>query len=442
MDRVIMADLHAWRASPVRKPLVLEGARQVGKTWCLQEFGRGYDSMAYVNFEADPSLANLFEGDLSITRILAGLSAATGVTIEAGKTLVVLDEIQEVPRALTSLKYFAEQASDQHVAAAGSLLGVTLHAGASFPVGKVDFLTVRPLSSVEFAQAVGQSGLVAELERGDWDVVNALHGRLVDVLRDYLCVGGMPEAVSRFVQTRDYGVARGVQESILTAYERDFSKHAPTADVPRIAAVWHSLPSHLARSNGRFVYGTVEPGARGRQYEAALLWLQQAGLVHPVRLLKAPRLPLAAYEDSRAFKLYAVDTGLMTALSGLDVRAILEPNRLFTEFKGALTEQYAAQEIVAATGRLPHYWTSGPGGAEVDFVVQNGNEIVPIEVKAERNLRSKSLAAYKQKYNPPVAVRASLSPYAARGSLIDLPLYGLGQLATVVAETSQDRPKG
>jgi len=261
------------------------------------------------------------------------------------------------------------------------------------------------------------------------------------VLRDYLCVGGMPEAVSRFVQTRDYGVARGVQESILTAYERDFSKHAPAADVPRIAAVWRSLPSHLAKSNGRFVYGTVKTGARGRQYEAALQWLQQAGLVHPVRKLTAPRLPLAAYEDSGAFKLYAVDTGLMTALSGLDVRAILEPNRLFTEFKGALTEQYAAQEIVAATNRLPHYWTSGPGGAEVGFVVQNGNDMVPIEVKAERNLRAKSLAAYKQKYNPPVAVRASLSPYAVHGSLIDLPLYGIGQLAAVVAKTSQDKPE-
>ena len=431
MERTIMTDLEAWRQSPFRKPLVLEGARQVGKTWCLKELGRGYESMAYVNFESDPSLASLFDGDIDIRRIRAGLSAATGVAIEADRTLIVLDEIQEAPRALTSLKYFAEQAPELHVATAGSLLGVALHAGTSFPVGKVDFLTVRPLTFVEFARAIGQPGLADVLLQGDWRVVNPLHARYVDILRDYLCVGGMPEAVSRFISVHDYGAARAVQESVLLAYERDVSKHAPAAEASRITAVWRSLPAQLAKASGRFVYGEIAPGARARQYETAILWLQQAGLVHVVKRLTAPRLPVTAYEDQSAFKLYAVDTGLMTALSGLDVSAVLEPNRLFTEFKGALTEQYAAQELVAATGRVPHYWSSGPGGAEVDFVTQIGNDIIPIEVKAERNLRAKSLQVYRERYDPHVALRASLTPYAANGSLIDLALYGLGQITNL-----------
>ena len=434
MERTVMADLAAWRLSPYRKPLVLQGARQVGKTWCLREFGRQhYDSITYVNFEAEPSLAGLFEGDIDIDRIVAGLGAATGVPVQEGSTLIILDEIQEAPRALTALKYFAENAPQLHVAAAGSLLGVALHKGVSFPVGKVDFLTVRPLTFAEFAAATGQGGLLPPLTQGDWAVVNPLHPRYTAVLRDYLCIGGMPEVVDRFAQTHDYAAARLVQQAILEAYARDFSKHAPAAEVPRITAVWQSLPAQLAKANGRFVYGEIAPGARGRQYEAAIMWLQQAGLVHSVQRLTAPRLPLAAYEDKAAFKLYAVDTGLLVALADLDVSAVIEGNRLFTEFKGALAEQYVAQELVAATQRVLYYWTSGSGGAEVDFVCQFANEIIPIEVKAERNLRAKSLQVYRDKYNPPLAVRTSLAPQAWHSGLLDLPLYAIAELPSAVA---------
>ncbi|MCL2783754.1 MAG: ATP-binding protein [Propionibacteriaceae bacterium] len=438
MERHVMADLAAWRTSPYRKPLVLEGARQVGKTWCLKQLGeRYYDNIAYINFEATPSLASIFDGDLDVRQIVAGLSAATGVPIEPGKTLIILDEVQDVPRAVTSLKYFAEQAPQQHVVAAGSLLGVALHKGASFPVGKVDFLTVRPLTFAEFAQAVGQGSLIAALADGDWPVINALHDRYVTILRDYLCVGGMPEAVARFADARDFVGARQVQQSVINAYERDFSKHAPIDEVPRIADVWRSLPSQLAKANGRFIYGDVTPGARGRQYEAAILWLKQAGLIHVVRQLTAPRLPLAAYEDKAIFKLFAVDTGLLVAMSGLDVSAVTQGNRLFTEFKGTLTEQYACQELVALMGRAPHYWMSGPGGAEIDFVAQLANDIVPIEVKAERNLRAKSLQVYRAKYDPPVAVRMSLMPHTVHECLIDLPLYAAGRLNDAVRPTGR-----
>jgi len=433
MERTVLGNLEAWSSSAHRKPLVLEGARQVGKTWCLQQLGqRLYANTLYVNFEETPSLASLFEGDIDIDRILAGLGAVAGVPVEAGKTLIILDEIQEVPRAITSLKYFAERAPQHHVAAAGSLLGVTLHAGVSFPVGKVDFLTVRPLTFSEFARAIGQGGLVDALESGDWVLINNLHDRLVAVLRDFICVGGMPEAVARFASSRDFGDVRRIQQAVLNAYGRDFSKHAPPEEVPRIQAVWQSLPSQLARANGRFVYGGIAKGARGRQYEAAILWLIQAGLVHRVSQLTAPRLPVAAYEDESAFKLYAVDTGLLVALSGLDVSAVIEGDRLFTEFKGTLTEQYVCQELVALTDQVPHYWTSGSGGAEVDFIAQFINDVVPIEVKAERNLRAKSLQVFRAKYDPRVAVRLSLLPRAVHDGLIDLPLYATGCLADAV----------
>ena len=434
MERDIMTDLIAWRDSPHRKPLLLEGARQVGKTWCLRQLGtHHFDSMAYIDFEADVSARGLFDGDIDIDRIVAGLGAVTGVPVQADKTLIVLDEIQQAPRAVTALKYFADRAPQYHVAAAGSLLGVALHEDTSFPVGKVDFLTVRPMTFREFADAAGLGGLVAALDRGDWAIIDALHERCVSALRDYLCIGGMPEAVLRFVEQRDYGAAETVKRAILEAYERDFGKHAPSAEVPRIAAVWRSLPSQLAKASGRFVYGEIAAGARGRQYEAAIMWLQQAGLVHVVRRVAVPRLPLSAYEDPAAFKLYGADTGLMMSMSGLDVSAVVDGNRLFTEFKGALAEQFVAQELVAATGRVPGYWTSGPGGAEVDFICQVGNDVVPIEVKAERNLRAKSLQVYRQRYRPPVAVRTSLATHAHGDGLIDLPLYAIGGLKAAVA---------
>ncbi|MDR1430772.1 MAG: ATP-binding protein [Propionibacteriaceae bacterium] len=424
-----MSGLLDWRASRHRKPLLLQGARQVGKTWLLREFGRRhYRACAYVNFESNPSIAGLFSGDIDLPRIISGLGVASGVDIVPEDTLVILDEIQECPRAVTALKYFAEDAPQYHIAGAGSLLGVALGSGLSFPVGKVDSFTVHPLSFAEFCAALGEDALLRVLAERDWDLANTFHERYVSLLRDYLCIGGMPEVVARFAANRSYPDARAAQNGILDAYLRDFAKHAPIEQVPRIAAVWESVPSQLGKQSGRFVYGQIASGARGRQYEAALGWLVGAGLVHRVKRITAPRLPLSGYGDVAAFKLYAVDVGLLTAMTKLSAAVVLEGNRLFTEFKGALAEQYVCQELVAAHGEVPHYWTNGSGGAEVDFVVAAADSVIPVEVKAERNLKAKSLRVYREKYSPSLAVRTSLAPFADSGSLIDLPLYAVSTL--------------
>ncbi|MDR1187022.1 MAG: ATP-binding protein [Bifidobacteriaceae bacterium] len=432
MERDAMAKLTAWQASARRKPLLLEGPRQAGKTWLLRELGRQrYQHTAYIDFEQTPSLGAVFEGDFDASRIIGQLQVATGVPIKPGGTLIVLDEIQACPRALTALKYLSDHAEAHHIACAGSLLGIALHSDDSFPVGKVNFLPVGPMSFWEFLRALGQEALASAMAGQDWQLLAPFHDRLATALRDYLFVGGMPEAVAEFAGQHDYSRARDVQEEILRAYDRDFSKHAPAAQVPKIRAIWRSIPAQLAKDQHRFAYADLGPGARSRTHLRAIEWLAQAGVVMQVRRAAAPRLPLNSYADPSAFKLFLADTGLLGALAGLSPESVIHPNQLFTEFRGSLTEQYAAAELSGALGAVPHYWANAAGSAEVDFVVQRAQDIVPVEVKAGLNLKSQSLRVYRQKYDPTLAVRASLAPYARRGSVVDLPLYALAALPTL-----------
>ena len=430
-----MIRLKQWKSSPRRKPLLLEGPRQVGKTWLLEEFGRQeYERTAYLDFEETPTLKTIFDGDFDAARIVSQLQIATGTRITPGDTLIILDEIQACPSALTALKYFNERANEYHIACAGSLLGVALHEQSSFPVGKVNFIPVNPLSFTEFLSAVGQDGLAQALTEQDWVLVAPFHERLIAILRDYLFVGGMPEAVAIFSQSQDYTQVREIQQEILQAYDRDFSKHAPPEQVPRIRQVWQSIPGQLAKEQRRFAYGQLAPGARSRTHRTAIDWLVQSGVILEVKRVSAPRVPLSGYADPDAFKLYMADVGLLSALSGLSASAVLEPDRLFTEFRGSLTEQYAAMQLFTAFGSTPYYWTNGGGTAEVDFVVQRERDIIPIEIKATRNLKSKSLRVFQDKYEPDLAVRSSLVPYARHGNLVDLPLYALQTLPTLGAE--------
>ncbi|MDR2619603.1 MAG: ATP-binding protein [Propionibacteriaceae bacterium] len=430
MERLAILQLEAWKRAENRKPLVLRGARQVGKTWLAKEFGkRYYQQTAYINFEETPSLAAIFEGDFDIPRIVAALRAATEIDILPGETLIILDEIQECPRALTALKYFNEKANDYHIIAAGSLLGVALHEGSSFPVGKVTFLDIGPLSLAEFIQALGHDQLWRSVAESNWELMSVFHDRLVSLLRDYLFVGGMPAAVLAFATNLDYQAARTEQSEILKAYDSDFSKHSPAEQVPKIRAVWESIPRQLAKERKRFFYGDVASGARARSHETAIEWLAQAGVVERVRQISAPRLPLTGYDENDAFKLFLVDVGLLGALAALPTAAVINGSAIFTEFRGALTEQYVATQLKQQLGASPRYWTNGQNSAEVDFVIQRGLDIIPIEVKANRNLKSKSLQVYREKFAPPLAIRTSLAPYARSTSLVDLPLYALATLS-------------
>ena len=433
MYREAQHTIQRWKAAERRKPLVLRGARQVGKTWLMTWFGKtAYENCAYVNFEGNDRLARLFSGDLDATRIVAGLGIEAGMAIRPCETLLILDEVQEVPRALTALKYLCENAPEYHVVAAGSLLGVALHEGVSFPVGKVDFLDLHPMNFLEFMEALGESDLAGLCARRDWDLIEPFRAKYEDLLKQYYFVGGMPEAVLAFRERRDPAAARAVQERILAALELDFSKHAPHAVVPRIRLLWNSIASQLSKENRKFIYGLIREGARAREYEVAMSWLIDCGLVHKVTRVTKPDLPLKAYEDLKAFKLFALDVGLLAAMTTLDARTLLEGNRVFTEFKGSLTEQYALQQL-KSTSRMPlHYWSRDKGMAEIDFVIQHGGQIVPVEVKAETNLLAKSLKSYRSRYDPPLAVRTSLAAYHVEAGLADIPLYGLPRLEETI----------
>jgi len=350
------------------------------------------------------------------------------VSIDADNTLVIFDEVQEVPNALTFLKYFCENAPQYHVIAAGSLLGVALHPGASFPVGKVDFIDLYPLDFLEFMYALGEERLVDLLEHMDWEVITGFKGKYIDLLKQYYYVGGMPEAVKTFAETLDYRMVRQVQERLLMAYEQDFSKHAPHETVPRIRMLWDSIPSQLAKENRKFIYGLIRQGARAREYELAMAWLSDCGLVHKVSRVSKPGMPLRAYQDFNAFKLFVVDVGLLSAMSGLDVKSLLEGNKIFEEFKGALTEQYVLQQLTAIKEIEPFYWSTETGSAELDFVIQSGMHVVPLEVKAEENLQAKSLKSYYNKYQPKYAVRSSMSNFRQEEWMVNFPLYAINQL--------------
>lgn len=433
MERNALASLEAWRLDARRKPLVLNGARQVGKTWLLREFGkRAYKNVAYINFESNERMAALFSSNLDPERLLTGLRVESGIRIEPENTLIIFDEIQDTPKAITSLKYFYENVPHYHIAAAGSLLGIATHAGVSFPVGKVDFLNLYPLSFLEFLKAIGDSELSDLVSFGDWSMIDAFKEKLTESLRYYYCVGGMPESVATFIATKDLGQVRVFQKKLLEAYEKDFSKYAKSGMVPRIRAVWNSLPAQLAREQKKFMYGLVREGARAREYENAIEWLCGAGLMQKVFRVSKPGFPLKAYQELNAFKLFMLDVGLLAALADLSIQTVLQGNALFEEFKGALTEQYVAQELCLLEGANASYWSSDTSRAEVDFLIQGQDSIYPLEVKAAENLQAKSLKVYNEKFSPPRCLRTSLSPYREERWLTNIPLYALSLLGTIL----------
>jgi len=424
-----MAALVAWKASTRRKPLVLMGARQVGKTWLLNQFGaRHYERVISVSLDKSQTARSIFEGDLVVDRIVSDLALLDGRgPIDPANTLIILDEIQEAPRALAALKYFAEDAPHYHVASAGSLLGIAAHEGTSFPVGKVNLLDIHPLSFAEYLAGIGEPGLSDLVVDGSPERFAPFHETLVSHLRSFLVVGGMPEVVAQYAENRDPLAARDVQHELVAAYERDFSKHAPTPEVPRIRGLFDSVPRQLARENKRFTYGQVLPGARSKTMELALRWLLDAALVHQVHRVTAPRLPLAHYADESTFKLYYLDVGLVTSAVGLNPRILLLGDAAFTEFKGALAEQLVLQELIAA-GARPYSWTSRSGNAEIDFLAEVDTGVVPVEVKAEENLQAKSLRTYRDQYDPARSVRLSLRPYRDEGWLVNIPLYAASRV--------------
>lgn len=433
MIRDAMNDLIKWKDSSRRKPLIIRGARQVGKTWLMREFGRiHYEKYAYINFDNNERMESLFKGDIDIKRIITALQIETGVKIETNNTLIIFDEVQEVPRALTSLKYFCENAPDYHIVAAGSLLGVALHPGTSFPVGKVDFITLYPLNFLEFMNATGNDSLVELLKSKDFEMITSFKGKYIDLLKQYYYIGGMPEVVSGFATSNDFAVVREVQKKILTAYEQDFSKHAPNETVPRIRMLWTSIPSQLAKENRKFIYGLIRQGARAREYELAMTWLIDCGLIYRVGRVSKPDMPLMAYQDFNAFKLFVLDVGLLAAMSDLNLKSILEGNKIFEEFKGALTEQYVLQQLLTNSEIKPYYWSAEKSTGEIDFIFQNDNEIVPLEVKAAENLQAKSLKNYCLKYSPKNAIRTSMSDYRKEDWLTNVPLYAINVLSEIL----------
>lgn len=429
MYRIAIEKLYQWKESKRRKPLIIEGARQVGKTWLMKEFGeKAYQDTIYINFDSNSRMSELFSEDLNVDRLIMGIELYAGKKIDPDHTLLIFDEVQEVPKALSSLKYFYENAPQYHIVCAGSLLGIALHGGTSFPVGKVDFLNLYPLSFKEFLMATTGERFAELLENQDYQMVNAFKQTFIDALKQYYFVGGMPEAVESFVEEKDFNEVREIQKRILSAYEQDFSKHAPIEIVPKIRMVWNSIPSQLAKENKKFIYGLVREGGRAKEYETAIMWLCDCGLIHKVSRVNAAGLPLKAYEDLKAFKMFLVDVGLLGCMTGLRQRTLLDGNELFTEFKGALTEQYVCQQLKTIQDLDIYYYTNDRGSCEVDFVVDTGEEIVPLEVKAEINLKAKSLKTYHEKYNPPISIRTSMADYKKEDWIVNLPLYAIEEL--------------
>lgn len=426
MYRIAIEKLYKWKNSKRRKPLIIEGARQVGKTWLMKEFGKqAYADTVYINFDSNSRMADLFSADLDTDRLIMGLELYAGRKINPENTLLIFDEVQEVPRALASLKYFYENAPQYHIVCAGSLLGIALHQGTSFPVGKVDFLKLYPLSFSEFLMATGNERFAELLKNQDYEMITSFKQTYIDALKHYYFVGGMPEAVQSFAENKDFNEVRAIQKRILAAYEQDFSKHAPNEIVPKIRMLWNSIPSQLARENKKFIYGLVREGGRAREYETAIMWLSDCGLVHKVSRVNAAGIPLKAYEDLKAFKLFIVDVGLLGCMTGLRQRTLLDGDDLFVEFKGALTEQYVCQQLKTIEDLGVYYYTNDRGSCEIDFVVDTGEQIVPIEVKAETNLRAKSLKTYRERFEPEFSVRTSMADYKKEDWLLNLPLYAI-----------------
>ena len=432
MYRIAIEKLLKWKQNKRRKPLIIEGARQVGKTWLMKEFGKqAYADTVYINFDSNSRMAELFASDLDTERLIMGLEIYVGRKIDPENTLLIFDEVQEVPRALAALKYFYENAPHYHIVCAGSLLGIALHQGTSFPVGKVDFLKLYPLSFKEFLLATGKEQFAEILDKRDYQMITSFKQTYIEALKQYYFVGGMPEAVQSFVDDKDFKEVREIQKRILVAYEQDFSKHAPNEIVPKIRMLWNSIPSQLAKENKKFIYGLVREGARAKDYETAIMWLSDCGLVHKISRVNAAGVPLKSYEDLKAFKLFLVDVGLLGCMAGLRQRTLLDGNNLFVEFKGALTEQYVCQQLKTIEDLGIYYYTNDRGSCEIDFVIDTGELIVPVEVKAEVNLRAKSLKTYQEKFAPEVSVRTSMADYKKDDWLINLPLYAIEQISVI-----------
>jgi len=432
MERDAYRQLLTWKQQPSRKPLLLTGARQVGKTWLMEEFGRReYASVVKLSFNEDDRLERLLFPDRNARAVIKRLEIYREQPIEPSATLLILDEIQDAPSALASLKSFAETAPEYHVIAAGSLLGLALHRDSSFPVGKVSFVDLGPLTFSEFLRATGRARLDELLASDDMQAIAEMADLFVAALKSYHLVGGMPEAVAEFASSGDYSSVQSIQDEIVRAYDLDVSKHAAPELVPRIRRVLTSIPQQLAREKSRFLYSHIEPGARSRSYEQAIQWLIDAGIVTKVPRVTTPRVPLKAYEDD-AFKLFFVDIGLLARTSGLVPATILDGSRVFTEFKGALAEQYVLQEFVATQAGVPHYWSNDRNTAEIDFLIDVDNRVIPVEVKAERNRKAKSLNAYIDRFAPDAALRLSLGDPGTHGPILDLPLYAAGRAGAIL----------
>jgi predicted AAA+ superfamily ATPase len=431
MYRDIIRHLIQWKLNNDKKPLIISGARQVGKTWLIQEFGRTeYKQTVYINFERADKMQGIFQQDLDPKRLITNFEFYSGIKITPEDTLIVLDEIQAAQRGITSLKYFCEEAPEYHIIAAGSLLGINIHPNESFPVGKVDTLTLYPMSFYEFLLAMGEeNGLCRILREKHYDSMPIFAEKFKEYLKYYFYVGGMPEVVAAFIKNRDWKKSRQIQNKILKNYRSDFSKHAPKEILPRINMVWDSIPAQLAKENKKFIYGAIKEGARAKDFELAIQWLTDAGLLHKIYAVTKPVLPLVTYQDFSAFKLYHNDLGLLGAMSKLKIQTLLDGSQVFEEFKGALTEQYVFQQLVLNEYFSIHYYPFENGRYELDFIVENeDSELIPIEVKAGVNLRAKSFKNYCEQCKPAKAIRTSLTDYKKESWMINLPLYAINTI--------------
>ncbi len=426
MERFLLSELTKWKNSSARKPLIIQGARQVGKTWLMKTFGKSaFEQVIYLNFESSERLKNLFVADFNIQRILQIIEIESNQKIDVANCLLIFDEVQEAEKGLTALKYFYEQAPEYFIIAAGSMLGISLQKNNSFPIGKVDILQLYPLSFFEFLKNTGEALLANELANKNWEVISTFHEKLVEKLRLYYFIGGMPEAVVSYIENADLKTVRAIQQTIIIGYENDFAKHAPNEIVPKIRMVWQSLISQLAKENRKFIYGQIKKGSRAKDFELAINWLVDAGLVLIVNRIETPVVPLNANADFDSFKLFLLDVGLHNAIGNIDQKILLEKNNILTQFKGALTEQYVCQQLKIKTSL--YYWSVANSLAEIDFIVQDKNEIIPIEVKAEENVKSKSLKVYVEKFAPKIALRTSMNAYREESWLVNVPLYAIGE---------------
>lgn len=434
MQRTAILKLKEWKELKNHKPIIIEGARQVGKTWLMKEFGKQYyEQVVYLHFDNNQKLTALFENDYEIPRLIEAFEILSGIKINPDNTLIIFDEIQECPRALTSLKYFYENAPEYDIIAAGSLLGLMHHEGTGFPVGKVSFLNLYPMNFFEFARALGEEKLIELIEKKDFQMISVFKNDFEKLVKMYCYIGGMPEVVQNFVDNRNYKKVREIQKNILASYENDFSKHVSSNTVEKIRMLWRAIPSQLAKENKKFIYNVIKTGARAKEYELALLWLKDAGLVYQVNRIKKPDLPLIAYQDLDAFKLFIVDVGLLSALTNLDVKTILEKTQIFEEFKGAIAEQYVYQQLKSVDDIPIFYWSNDSRRSEIDFVIQHGEYVVPVEVRAVKNLKAKSLNNFIQEYKSKKSVRTSLADYKLNdNNLYDIPLYAISNIEEII----------